>query len=68
MEHKRYSSSTIATYINAISTFLRFIMPKKTEEINNLQSRTYGEGAESVRRIENLNKGKAEMLKKYKTN
>lgn len=35
MEHKRYSSSTIATYINAISTFLRFIMPKKTEEINN---------------------------------
>jgi len=40
----------------------------KTEEINNLQSRTYGEGAESVRRIENLNKGKAEMLKKYKTN
>ena len=35
MEHKRYSSSTVSTYINAISTFLRFIMPKKTEEINN---------------------------------
>ncbi len=35
MEHKRYSNSTVSTYINAISTFLRFIMPKKTEEINN---------------------------------
>jgi integrase/recombinase XerD len=35
MEHKRYSSSTISTYIKAISTFLRFVMPKKSKEINN---------------------------------
>ncbi len=35
MEHKRYSKSTIDTYINAINTFLRFIMPKTTEEITN---------------------------------
>jgi integrase/recombinase XerD len=35
MEHKRYSSSTVSTYIKALSTFLRFMMPKNIEEINN---------------------------------
>jgi integrase/recombinase XerD len=35
MEHKRYSKSTIDTYINTINTFLRFIMPKSTDEITN---------------------------------
>lgn len=35
MEHKRYSKSTIDTYIKAINTFLRFIMPKTTEEVTN---------------------------------
>jgi integrase/recombinase XerD len=35
MEHKRYSKSTIDTYINAINTFLRFLMPKTTNEITN---------------------------------
>jgi integrase/recombinase XerD len=35
MEHKRYSKSTIDTYINAINTFLRFVMPKLSDEITN---------------------------------
>ncbi len=35
MEHKRYSESTIKTYIQAITIFLRFIKPKTTTEVKN---------------------------------
>lgn len=35
MEHKRYSPSTIGTYVQAISVFLRFIVPKTSAEATN---------------------------------
>jgi len=35
MEHKRYSISTIKTYSEAISTFVRFIKPKSPSETTN---------------------------------
>jgi integrase/recombinase XerD len=35
MEHKRYSESTIKTYIQAIGTFLRFIKPKTSADAIN---------------------------------
>ena len=35
MEHKRYSDSTVKTYIMAITTFLRFIKPKTSAEATN---------------------------------
>ncbi len=35
MEHKRYSESTIKTYTQAITTFLRFIKPKRSTEATN---------------------------------
>ena len=35
MEHKRYSESTIKTYIQAISIFLKFIKPKASAEATN---------------------------------
>lgn len=35
MEHKRYSESTIKTYIQAITIFLRFIKPKTSIEVKN---------------------------------
>jgi integrase/recombinase XerD len=33
MEHKRYSSSTISTYTEALQIFLTFIQPKKADEV-----------------------------------
>ena len=35
MEHKRYSGSTIKTYTQAITFFLRFIKPKRSTEATN---------------------------------
>ena len=35
MRSKRYSESTVNTYIEALKTFLRYFENKKTEEINN---------------------------------
>jgi integrase/recombinase XerD len=35
MEHKRYSASTIKTYVDAISGFLSFIQPKPASEAGN---------------------------------
>ena len=35
MEHKRYSDSTVKTYVMAITTFLRFIKPKTSTEATN---------------------------------
>jgi integrase/recombinase XerD len=35
MEHKRYSESTIKTYIQSITIFLRFVQPKQSEEVTN---------------------------------
>ena len=35
MEHKRYSESTIKTYTQSITTFLRFIKPKRSTEATN---------------------------------
>jgi len=35
MEHKRYSPSTIETYIQAITVFMRFIAPKSSAEATN---------------------------------
>lgn len=35
MEHKRYSESTVKTYVMAITTFLRFIKPKTSAEATN---------------------------------
>ena len=35
MEHKRYSDSTVNTYTNAISVFLRFIKPKTSAGVTN---------------------------------
>jgi integrase/recombinase XerD len=35
MEHKRYSESTLKTYLHAITIFLRFISPKPSREVTN---------------------------------
>jgi len=35
MEHKRYSESTVKTYVMAITVFLRFIKPKTSAEATN---------------------------------
>jgi len=35
MEHKRYSESTVKTYLQALSIFLRFIKPKSSAEATN---------------------------------
>lgn len=35
MNHKRYSSSTVKTYVDSVRIFLKFHYPKKAEEINN---------------------------------
>jgi len=35
MEHKRYSDSSVKTYVMAITTFLRFIKPKASAEATN---------------------------------
>jgi integrase/recombinase XerD len=35
MDHKRYSESSIKTYIQAISIFLKFVQPKTTAEVVN---------------------------------
>ena len=35
MEHKRYSDSTVKTYVKAITVFLRFIKPKMSAEATN---------------------------------
>jgi integrase/recombinase XerD len=35
MEHKRYSDSTIKTYLQALSIFLRFVKPKTSIEVTN---------------------------------
>jgi len=35
MEHKRYSDSTVKTYMQAITVFLRFIKPKMSAEATN---------------------------------
>lgn len=35
MEHKRYSLSTVKTYVQAITVFLRFIKPKTSAEVTN---------------------------------
>ena len=35
MEHKRYSSSTVKTYVDSIRVFLKCHYPKKAEEITN---------------------------------
>jgi len=41
MEHKRYSDSTVKTYIMAITTFLRFIRPKTSAEATNEDMRRF---------------------------
>lgn len=41
MEHKRYSPSTIETYIQAITVFLRFIAPKSSSEATNEDMQRY---------------------------
>lgn len=41
MEHKRYSQSTIETYVQAITTFLRFITPKSSAEVSNEDMQRY---------------------------
>jgi len=41
MEHKRYSPSTIETYIQAITVFLRFIAPKSSAEASNEDMQRY---------------------------
>lgn len=41
MEHKRYSPSTIETYVQAITTFLRFIAPKSSAEATNEDMQRY---------------------------
>jgi len=35
MEHKRYSESTIKTYLQAITIFLKFVKPKTSAEVTN---------------------------------
>ena len=35
MEHKRYSSSTVKTYVESVRVFLKFHYPKRTHEITN---------------------------------
>jgi integrase/recombinase XerD len=41
MEHKRYSPSTIETYMQAITVFLRFIAPKSSAEATNEDMQRY---------------------------
>ncbi len=41
MEQKRYSDSTVKTYIMAITTFLRFIKPKTSSEATNNDMRQF---------------------------
>jgi len=41
MEHKRYSESTVKTYIMAITVFLRFIKPKTSIEATNEDMRRF---------------------------
>ncbi|MEI7526569.1 MAG: phage integrase N-terminal SAM-like domain-containing protein, partial [Mariniphaga sp.] len=41
MEQKRYSDSTVKTYIMAITTFLRFIQPKTSAEATNEDMRRF---------------------------
>jgi len=41
MEHKRYSDSTVKTYVMAITTFLRFISPKASAEVTNVDMRRF---------------------------
>jgi integrase/recombinase XerD len=41
MEHKRYSPSTIETYVQAITVFLRFIAPKCSAEATNEDMQRY---------------------------
>jgi integrase/recombinase XerD len=41
MEHKRYSSSTIETYTQAIAVFMRFIAPKCSAEATNEDMQRY---------------------------
>ena len=41
MEQKRYSQSTIETYIQAITVFLRFIAPKSSAEASNEDMQRY---------------------------
>ena len=41
MEHKRYSDSTVKTYIMAITTFLRFVKPKTSAEVTNEDMRRF---------------------------
>lgn len=41
MEHKRYSDSTVKTYLMAITTFLRFLQPKTSAEATNEDMRRF---------------------------
>ena len=41
MEHKRYSDSTVKTYVMAITTFLRFIKPKTSAEATNADMQNF---------------------------
>jgi integrase/recombinase XerD len=41
MEHKRYSPSTVETYLQAITVFLRFIAPKSSAEATNEDMQRY---------------------------
>jgi len=41
MEHKRYSESTVKTYVGAIAVFLRFIKPKTSAEATNEDMRRF---------------------------
>jgi len=41
MEHKRYSDSTVKTYVMAITTFLRYIKPKSGAEATNEDMRRF---------------------------
>ncbi len=41
MEHKRYSNSTVKTYLMAITTFLRFLQPKTSAEATNEDMRRF---------------------------
>jgi len=41
MEHKRYSKSTVKTYVGAITVFLRFIKPKTSAEATNEDMRRF---------------------------
>jgi len=41
LEHKRYSDSTVKTYIMAITTFLRFVKPRTSAEVTNEDMRRF---------------------------